>query len=211
MNNKSNLVIIDYGMGNIESILNAFRRLNENCIVSDNAKIISQASGIILPGVGAFHAAMHNLHTLGFTDLLNEQVLHHKKPFLGICLGMQLIAEDSVESQYSKGLGWIKAHILKIETAPHYPVPHVGWNDVKYTKENTLFSGIEDKGNFFFDHSYHFVCEPEWVIATCDYNSPRVAGIQKDNIFAVQFHPEKSQRNGAKLLRNFLTIVDATQ
>ena len=157
---------------------------------------------------GAFHAAMHNLHVRGFCDLLNEQVLHHKKPFLGICLGMQLIAQSSVESQYTKGLGWINGHVLKIETH-HHPVPHVGWNDVTYSQDSILFNGIKEGGHFFFDHSYHVLCDPKLVTAYCDYDGPRVASIQQDNIFAVQFHPEKSQKNGAKLLRNFLNFIQA--
>ncbi|MDR3491492.1 MAG: imidazole glycerol phosphate synthase subunit HisH [Gammaproteobacteria bacterium] len=200
-------MILDYGMGNIQSILNAFKRLGVTCIASADPTVISKADGIILPGVGAFHSAMNNLHSLGFYDVLNEQVLHHKKPFLGICLGMQLIAEDSVESQFTKGLGWIAAHVTKIETHHKYPVPHVGWNEVNYNNNSLLFNGINEGGHFFFDHSYHVECDPNLVVAVCDYGKPIVAGIQKDNIFAVQFHPEKSQRNGAKLLRNFLNFV----
>lgn len=202
-------MVIDYGMGNIESILNAFRRLGSDCIVSADPARLSSAAGIILPGVGAFHAAMNNLHALGFYDVLNEQILHHKKPFLGICLGMQLIAEDSSESQFSKGLGWINGHVSKIDTDNRYPVPHVGWNEVMYCKQTPLFNGIKEGGHFFFDHSYHLQCDPNIIVAVADYGGQRVAGIQKDNIFAVQFHPEKSQKNGAKLLRNFLNFVNA--
>ena len=204
----SQLVILDYGMGNIQSILNAINRLGESCEISADPKVISKADGIILPGVGAFHAAMSNLYEMGFYDVLNEEVLNHKKPFLGICLGMQLIAEDSVEYQFTKGLGWIEGHVIKMDPIDHHPVPHVGWNGVDYTQENAvLFKGINQGGHFFFDHSYHLECDPKIIMAVCDYGRQIIAGIQKENIFAVQFHPEKSQINGSRFLRNFLNFV----
>jgi len=134
--------------------------------------------------------------------------MHHKKPFLGICLGMQLIAKDSVELGYATGLGWIDGHVLKLEPEGSHPVPHVGWNDVQHSPDTPLFGQIQAGAHFFFDHSYHLQCQPELITATCDYGGKWTAGIQQENILAVQFHPEKSQRSGLRLLRNFLKFVD---
>jgi len=205
----SQIAIVDYGMGNIGSVANAFLRLGSNCVVSDDPKILRQAKGIVLPGVGAFHAATGNIRARCLDDTLNEQVLVNKKPFLGICLGMQLVAKDSVELGYSTGLGWIDAHVLRLEPNASLPVPHVGWNEVNHTSQSPLFEQIQEGAHFFFDHSYHLQCHPELVTATCDYGGRWLASIQKENILAVQFHPEKSQRNGLRLLRNFLNFVDA--
>ena len=205
----SPIVIVNYGMGNIGSVANAFQRLGVECVVSGKPEVISQAKAIVLPGVGAFQAAMENLRARGLDDVLNEQVLRKKKPFLGICLGLQLIAQDSVELGYATGLGWIDGHVLKLQPAGSHPVPHVGWNEINPRPQATLLGQFQEGGHFFFDHSYYLKCAPELITATCDYGGKWVASIQKDNIFAVQFHPEKSQRNGLKLLRNFTNFVDA--
>lgn len=205
----SEVVIVNYGMGNIGSVVNAFNALGERCVVSDDPASLASAGGIVLPGVGAFHAAMDNLRSQGFEDALNEQVLHRRKPFLGICLGMQLIAQDSEELEYCTGLGWIEGHVVKLETAAAQPVPHVGWNDLQRRRDTPLLNALGDDPHFFFDHSFHLQCPQELVTATCDYGGEWVAAIQQENILAVQFHPEKSQRNGLRLLRNFLNFAAA--
>jgi glutamine amidotransferase len=206
----SGIVIVDYGMGNIGSVDHAFNRLGVQCTVSDQPDVVREARAIVLPGVGAFHAAMSNLRARGLDDVLNEQVLHRNKPFLGICLGMQLIAKDSVEIEYSTGLGWIEGHVVKLDPGPSYRVPHVGWNEVVYTQEFPLFKDLPGGAHFFFDHSYHLLCDQDLIMATSDYGGTWVAGVQRGNILAVQFHPEKSQRNGLRLLRNFVNFVAAS-
>jgi len=203
------IAIVDYGMGNIESVMNAFDLLGTQCIVTNDSKKLAQSAGIVLPGVGAFHAAIQNLQKMELDAELYEQIIVKQKPFLGICLGMQLIAEDSTEQQLSKGFGWINGHVSKLEQHKSFPVPHVGWNEVVCRQDSTLFNKIEENAHFFFDHSYYLQCEPENIAATCDYGGTVVASVEKDNIFAVQFHPEKSQRNGLKLLRNFLNFTRA--
>jgi len=205
----SEVVIVNYGMGNIGSVVNAFSALGECCVVSDDPAALAGASGVVLPGVGAFHAAMDNLRSRGFEDALNEQILHRRKPFLGICLGMQLVAQDSEELEFCTGLGWIEGHVVKLQPAGGQPVPHVGWNDLQRRRETPLLSALGDNAHFFFDHGFHLQCAAELVTATCDYGGECVAAIQKENILAVQFHPEKSQRNGLRLLRNFLNFAAA--
>lgn len=203
----SPVTIVDYGMGNIESVVNALQLLNVHCVVTDDAEKIKNASAVILPGVGAFHAAMENLRTQGLDDALQEAVVIKQKPFLGICLGLQLIAMSSTELQFSQGLGWIDGQVVRLEPHELFPVPHVGWNEVVYHPNSILFNQIEENAHFFFDHSYHLQCNSEIIAAHCEYGKVRVASIEKEHIFAVQFHPEKSQRNGLKLLRNFLNFA----
>lgn len=205
----SGLVIVNYGMGNIGSVVNAFKALGETCVVSQTPADLASASRIVLPGVGAFHAAMDNLRAQGYDDAMTEQVVHRKKPFLGICLGMQLLAQDSQELGYSTGLGWVEGHVVKLEPEGGQPVPHVGWNDLQLRRDTPLFDSLGTQANFFFDHSFHLQCAPELVTATCAYGGECVAAIQHENILAVQFHPEKSQRNGLRMLRNFLNLAAA--
>jgi len=201
------LVIIDYGMGNIMSVAMALDFLGTEYTISSDHTKISNASAYILPGVGAFHAAMDILNGRGLTELLTEEVIRHKKPFLGICLGMQLVAESSTEKSFTEGFGWIKGCVEYIKTPNNLRVPHVGWNNITCINDTTLFDNITGEMNFYFDHSYRLVCENNIKAAVCDYGVEIVAAIRKDNIFATQFHPEKSQRNGLKLLRNFLNYT----
>lgn len=202
------IAIINYGMGNINSVANALEQLGAKFFISEDPKNLYKAKAVILPGVGAFPTAMRNLCDMGLDHALNEQVIQLKKPFLGICLGMQLIAEESYELGFTKGLGWIKGKVKKLDHKNYLLIPHVGWNNVYY-KHSKYFQNIEQNSNFFFDHSFHLECPPEIVIATSDYGKSIVAAIAQENIFAVQFHPEKSQRTGLKLLRNFLNIVNS--
>lgn len=201
-----NVCIVDYGMGNLMSVLRAFELIGSNVVVSNKHEDIIHAERIILPGVGAFSVAMDNLHALGLVDVLTEQVLVKKKPLLGICLGMQLIASDSYEHGYYKGLNWIPASVIKLETKGNLRVPHMGWNEVKAVKrEKSIFENVDDDATYYFVHSYHVKCEdPKYIGSTTWYGEEFTSSIQFENIYAAQFHPEKSQKNGIQLLRNFI-------
>lgn len=199
------ICIVNYGMGNLGSVMNALRFLGFEATVTDDPKTIADADAYVLPGVGAFGEAMDNLNRIGVIDTLAEQVLERQKPFLGICLGMQLLAEDSQEKSFQTGLGWIKGHVVPIPAGPGVRIPHVGWSDVEYVDE-AFFARIEKNASFYFDHSFHLECDPKMVVAQCRHGGPLAAAIRKRNIFATQFHPEKSQKNGLKLMRNFLNV-----
>jgi glutamine amidotransferase len=195
------VAIIDYGMGNVASVKKALNYLNlESCITADANKIDS-SSHIILPGVGSFLQGMKNLQQSGLDKLLTDQVINKKKLFLGICLGMQLIAETSFEPYENPGLGWVKGKVIKINDTS-MNIPHMGWNNIDVCI-NTYYKDIPSN-DFYFIHSYHFVPESEKVVAaTVNYGSDYVASIQQDNIFATQFHPEKSQIAGLTVLKAF--------
>ncbi len=201
MVNGTKYVVVNYGMGNLQSVVNALKFLGLPAVISDRKEDVASADALILPGVGAFGEAMRNLARLGLIDALNEQVVEKKKPFLGICLGMQLVAADSEEHGMNKGLGWIPGRVRRIPT--DLPLPHIGWNDVEIVKRAPLFSKLKDDTNFYFVHSFYFDCDPSYVSSYCAYGVKITASVQKDNIFATQFHPEKSQRNGLRLLRAF--------
>lgn len=205
---KKSILIVNYGMGNIGSVSNALDYLGGKYVISNHKRDLGLADAIILPGVGAFGAAMENLRQLDLVDELTEQVTIKKKPFLGICLGMQLLAKDSVEMGHFAGLGWIDGNVVEIDPSAGLRVPHVGWNEVTPTQPDPLFRRIEEGAHFYFDHSFHLQCSEPAVSAVCEYGGRYVAAIQKENILAVQFHPEKSQRSGLKLLRNFLNFVN---
>ena len=201
------IAIINYGMGNIGSVSNGLDYLGVKYFVSNDKKKLASADAYILPGVGAFSKAMDNLYRLDIVELLSEQVIENHKPFLGICLGMQLLASDSTEFGYTKGLGWIDGHVYSFGNQDNVRVPHVGWNNIKIESNEPVFNKIDDGAHFYFDHSLHLVCDKDIVIATCQYGRKFVAAIRSDNIMATQFHPEKSQRNGLKYLRNFTNYV----
>lgn len=205
---KKTTMIIDYGMGNVGSVAHALHSLGNQCFLSSERSDFAKADAFILPGVGAFPAAMENLQKLQLIDELNKHVLAQKKPFLGICLGMQLLAQDSVEQGFSKGLGWIRGHVLQLAPQGDLRVPHVGWNNLNFCPDDCLFQKLDHEAHVYFDHSFHLQCDKDLVVATCDYGNECVSAIHQDNIFAVQFHPEKSQRNGLKILRNFLNYVE---
>ncbi|MDP3920143.1 MAG: imidazole glycerol phosphate synthase subunit HisH [Candidatus Omnitrophota bacterium] len=200
------IAIIDYEMGNLKSVANAFKAVGvEPCITRDPSEL-SAADRIVLPGVGAFGNGMERLRRLGFVRALEENVREKKKPFLGICLGMQLLATKGFEFGEHAGLGWIEGEVRRLES-PDLPVPHVGWNDVAVTQSSPLLEGIGDKADFYFVHSYHFeAAQPDSVTATCEYGQRFAASVSHGNIFGVQFHPEKSQKAGKHLLENFLRI-----
>ena len=209
MNNQK-ILIIDYKVGNNQSVMNALQLLGYDFLVSDKKEDIQSADALILPGVGAFEEAMENLKKLGILDVLRQQVIIFKKPILGICLGMQILAESGEENGIHEGLGWIPGEVKKIGGHAGVRVPHVGWNDVMIFKKEPLFSKIQDGAGFYFDHSYQFVCDGQYVAASCKYGNEVVVAVQKDNIFGVQFHPEKSQGNGLKLFRSFFDSLRIT-
>jgi len=201
------IAIIDYGMGNVGSVSATLDLLGIANVSTDNPADIAKAAGIILPGVGAFGAAMQSLNTSDLIGPLSEAVLEQSTPFLGICLGMQLLADDSEELGHHKGLGWVKGSVRKFNLPAEHHVPVVGWNNLEITpQDDAFFAGITTDNHFFFDHSLHLDCTDTIVSARCEYSGHYVGAIQTGNIYATQFHPEKSQRSGLKLLRNFSRI-----
>ncbi|MFH0922974.1 MAG: imidazole glycerol phosphate synthase subunit HisH [Candidatus Micrarchaeota archaeon] len=203
------IAVVDYGMGNLRSVSKALDLLGfKNTIVSE-PEALENAERIILPGVGAFGDAMDNLRERGWIPKLENEVLVKRKPVLGVCLGMQLLAENSSENGEHNGLGWIKASVRRFEIdEKKFKVPHVGWNNVTSSENSRLFKGIENGKSFYFVHSYHAVCkEPEVISATCEYGEVFAAAIEKGNVYGTQFHPEKSQKWGLAVLKNFVTNV----
>lgn len=196
-------------MGNLRSVQKAFEKVGSSAIITNDHEIIKNASKIVLPGVGAFKDGMKHLQELGLIDVLNEEVIKKKKPFLGICLGMQLIAKKSYENGETDGLGWIDAEVVKfnfVNNQKKLKVPHIGWNNVNYKHYNKLFDGVTDNNDFYFVHSYHFQTDEDIVTSTTDYGLNFISSINKDNIYAFQFHPEKSQTVGLKLIENFIYL-----
>lgn len=199
------IAIVDYGMGNVASVQKALNFLNLKSIITNDHHIITEANYIVLPGVGSFKQGMANLKEHKLDELLTKLVINEKKNFLGICLGMQLIAEYGNEPERCKGLGWIKGEVKKID-APHLRIPHMGWNDIE-VKNETFFNGILSK-DFYFIHSYHFdAANTNDVSSYVNYGDKLVSSIQHENMFATQFHPEKSQDSGLQLLRNYFSNV----
>ena len=202
------LCVIDYGLGNLHSVKKKLHRIGVNAEISDNPKKILGASKLFLPGVGHFSKAINNLKSLNLFDALNEAVLVKKRPILGICLGLQLMARHSEEGN-EEGFGWFDAEVVhfNITNQLKYKVPHMGWNNVKCAKQSMLFDGIPESQEFYFVHSYHIKTNKEEdVLATTEYEYSFVSALEKDNIFGVQFHPEKSHEVGEKMLTNFLKL-----
>jgi glutamine amidotransferase len=209
--NPASVVIIDYELGNVRSVANALQAVGAQVKISRQPEDLRAADGLILPGVGAFGDGMANLQRFGLIPLLNELVLEQKKPFLGICLGMQLLANTSAENGELAGLGWLNADVVRLPAdMGNLPlkVPHVGWNDVIVRRTCPVLGLPNAVQSYYFVHSYALQChEPEIIAGSCEYGIEFPAVVQKNNIFAVQFHPEKSQKHGLNLLANFLTVV----
>lgn len=203
------ITIVDYGSGNIRAIANIYERRRIPYQVVDNATALKEAEKIILPGVGAFDKTMQKLNHSGLRAVLDTMVLEKGVPVLGICVGMQIMAEYGEEGG-EKGLGWIKGRVKKIdiEKIEHKPgIPHLGWNSVRLTETNPLFDGIDQEVGFYFLHSYIFHPEQEVnIMCSSVYGQRFASGVCKKQIYGVQFHPEKSHRNGIELLRNFAKL-----
>ena len=199
--------IVDYGMGNVYSVISALEMIGADVIVCRTPESLKEVDRIILPGVGGFEDCMDTIKTKGFKEALNEEVIDLGKPIYGICLGMQIMGRTSTEFGEHKGLGWINGDVIKVKpNSKSLKIPHVGWNDINYKDGSFLFAGLPKSPDFYFVHSYYLHCDQtEDVAATCVYGQVITASIKKDNIFATQFHPEKSQDYGLKLLKNFLS------
>jgi glutamine amidotransferase len=201
-----NIGIIDYGMGNILSVYNAFDYIGSHVTVCQSADQIFHVDKIVLPGVGAFQNCYKNLKETGFIDALNEMVMVKKKPILGICLGLQVMARRSYEGGEFSGLGWFEADVVKINPVnSSFHVPHVGWNEVSFRSDSPLFKNMPEKPALYFVHSYYIKCDSDtYTDAVFDHGGTFTAAIRKNNIAATQFHPEKSQDLGLRILENFL-------
>ncbi len=206
-------VIIDYGSGNLHSAKKAFvKALQDNnlqgeIIVTNNSQELENATHIVIPGVGAFGDCIAGLKAIpGMITELEKQVLEKKKPFLGICVGMQMLAEFGFEDGKYAGLGWIKGDVEKIPPAKNLRIPHMGWNNLRSKKTSKLLDGFKGNEDVYFVHSYYFNTANDNIVAVTDYGHELTAIVEKDNIMGVQFHPEKSQQNGIKLIGNFLKL-----
>ena len=202
------ITIIDYGMGNLGSVKNMFKKVGETAIISSDKNDIKNATKILLPGVGAFDNAMKNLDDLGLIEIIKEKVLVDKTPIMGICLGMQLLTKGSEEGQ-REGFGFVDAYAKKFDFSSldeTLPIPHMGWNKVYLQKESKLLQEGEDRENrFYFVHSYAVGCEnKEDILTTTNYGYEFVSSFEKNNIIGCQFHPEKSHKFGMKLFKNFV-------
>lgn len=203
---SSLVTIVDYGMGNIGSLTNMFRRIGAQTEVVSNLEGINAARKILLPGVGAFDAAMNRIDALGLREVLCKKALEDKVPLLGICLGMQLLTNSSEEGQ-AKGLGLIDAQTLRFPRKSGLKVPHMGWNRVEITQDTPLTSDLPPEPRFYFVHSYHVkAADPADVMLRCKYGVDFDAGLRRENIFGAQFHPEKSHKFGMALLKGFVSL-----
>jgi glutamine amidotransferase len=203
--NKYEVVVIDYNTGNVDSVIKAIKHFGKSVILSNNPKDIINAAKIILPGQGSFHFGMEQLEKFDLIGLIKKQVEINKVPILGICLGMQLLADVGNENKTTSGLGFIPGEIKKMTTK--LKLPHIGWNEVNYIQSSVLFRELENNKDFYFVHSYYYDClNKENILATSDYDFKFPSIIGKENIFGCQFHPEKSLKSGLKLLNNFLEI-----
>jgi len=197
------ITIIDYGMGNLNSISNMLKYLNISSIITDQPEKIRHAKKLILPGIGAFDSAVNNLKERHLWDCVNQMVSDHQIPILGICLGMQLMTKSSEEGQ-QLGFGWVNAETKKLIPSKYNKIPHIGWNAVTPLRFKNYFINYHDEIKFYFVHSYYTDCfEPEDVIATTQYNHSFACAFQKNNMMGVQFHPEKSHLYGMAFLKHF--------
>lgn len=200
------IAVIDLGTGNLRSVCNAISAVGGEAFVSRDPAELADATAVVLPGVGAFGPAMDRLEQGGWDDALEGEIMGRGKPFLGICLGMQLIARESTEFGIRKGLGWIDSRVTRLPGTEDARVPHIGWNDVSFQRpDEGMSAGLEAQETFYFVHSY--AVEPEaqpFLKGTTGHGTPFASCVERDNVWATQFHPEKSQRAGLQILRNFV-------
>lgn len=202
----SSVCILDYGSGNVKSVFNLVSAIAPDTVISNDAEQITRATHVILPGVGAFGAAMRKINERLPLDLLARVVLEQKKPFLGICVGMQVLATRGLEFGDFAGLGWIEGVTERLNPG-ELPLPHIGWNNTEATRPSPLLDGMGDSPDFYFVHSYAMrPKDPSRILATTQYGDTFCSAVQFENVYGVQFHPEKSQRTGARLIRNFLAV-----
>ena len=206
------VTIVDYNSGNISSVINSFKEVAKdkaNIEVSSDLEKIKSSDKVILPGQGSFKNCMEALKKInGLMDTLNEFVISKKKPVLGICVGLQMFADIGYEETKTDGLGWISGSVSKIDNKNgKYKLPHIGWNQIEIVKDSKIFKDIDNKSHMYFVHSYEFIPEDKNVIsATTEYSSNIVCSVEKENIFGTQFHPEKSDKLGLKMIDNFLKL-----
>ena len=207
-----NVTIVDYNSGNISSVINSFKEVAKekvNIEVTSELNKIKSSDKVVLPGQGSFKSCIDALNKInGLTDALNEFAMINKKPLLGICVGLQMFANTGFEETETKGLGWISGKVSKIDNQNgKYKLPHIGWNQINIVKDSKIFKDIKNKSHMYFVHSYEFIPEDKKVIsATTDYSSNIVCSIEKENIFGTQFHPEKSDKMGLKVIDNFINL-----
>ena len=206
------VTIVDYSSGNISSVINSFKEVAQNKatieVTSDLNKIKS-SDKIVLPGQGSFKSCVDALNKIsGLNDTLNEFVIANKKPLLGICVGLQMFADVGYEETETKGLGWISGKVSKIDNQNgKFKLPHIGWNQINILKDSKIFKQVENNSHMYFVHSYEFIPKDNKVIsATTDYSTKVVCSVEKENIFGTQFHPEKSDKTGLKIINNFINL-----
>ena len=207
-----NVTIVDYNSGNISSVINSFKEVSKekvNIEVTSDLEKIKLSDKVVLPGQGSFKSCVDALNSInGLVDTLNEFVIDNKKPLLGICVGLQMFADIGYEETESNGLGWISGKVSKINNQNNkYKLPHIGWNEINILKDSKIFKDIENNSHMYFVHSYEFVPNDKKVIsATTDYSSNIVCAVEKENLFGTQFHPEKSDKTGLKIINNFINL-----
>lgn len=200
------IAIIDYDAGNIKSVEKALQSLGEEVVVTGDAEVLLNAKKVVLPGVGAFGDAMDKIRNYGLEDVIH-QIVEKGTPFLGICLGLQLMFEESDETPGVKGLGLLPGKILRIPDGEDLKIPHMGWNSLHFDKDSRLFAGIKEGAYVYFVHSYYLKAEDESIVAaSTEYGTHIHAAVEKDNVFACQFHPEKSSEVGLAILKNFIDL-----
>ena len=207
-----NVTIVDYKSGNISSVINSFKEVAQNKIkieVTSDLKKIKLSDKVVLPGQGSFKSCIDALNTTnGLVETLNEFAINNKKPLLGICVGLQMFADIGYEETETKGLGWIPGKVTKIDSQNgKYKLPHIGWNEINIMKESKIFKDIKDKSHMYFVHSYEFIPDDKnSIAATTNYSSNHVCAVEIENIFGTQFHPEKSDKIGLKIIDNFMSL-----
>ena len=206
------VTIVDYSSGNISSVINSFKEVAKgkvNIDVTSDLNKIKTSDKVVLPGQGSFKSCVDALNSInGLVETLNEFAITNKKPLLGICVGLQMFADIGYEETETKGLGWIPGKVSKIDNQNgKYKLPHIGWNEINIVKESKIFKDIKNNSHMYFVHSYEFIPQHKNVIAaTTDYSTNIVCAIEKDNIFGTQFHPEKSDNAGLKIINNFINL-----